>query len=157
MAGVFNLTTPRDLLGKLTRELDRLRVEPDNVDHAFNFFTTAEHMLDWLYPGHAGDSQRKKLRNVDPLLATVSHLASGAKHFDHLSSHHKSVHGTARKGGIWAKGLWAPGLWAKGFWAEPRLSITLSGPAAANFGQTITAVALAEKVHDYWIIPGRVP
>lgn len=28
-----------------------MRQDPVNVDHAFNFFTTAEHMLDWLYPG----------------------------------------------------------------------------------------------------------
>jgi len=157
MAGVFNLTTPRDLLAKLTRELDRLRAEPDNVDHAFNFFTTAEHMLDWLYPGDAGKSHRRQLRKVEPLLATVSHLASGAKHFDHLSSHHESVQRTARKAGVWAKGFWAPGVWGKGFWAEPQLSITLSGPALANLGQTITAVELAEKVHDYWMFPGRVP
>jgi hypothetical protein len=146
MGGIFDLADPKDLLAKLGRELDRLRADPDDVDHAFNFFTTAEHMLDWLYPGNAGDSQRKHLRSSEPILATVSHLASGAKHFDKLSSHHKSVHGTKREGGFWAKG----------FWAEPRLTISLSGAAANDLGATITAFALAEKVYAYWSVPRRV-
>jgi hypothetical protein len=156
MGGIFDLADPKDLLAKLGRELDRLRADPDDVDHAFNFFTTAEHMLDWLYPGNAGDSQRKHLRSSEPILATVSHLASGAKHFDKLSSHHKSVHGTKREGGFCAKGFWASGSWAKGFWAEPRLTISLSGAAANDLGATITALALAEKVYAYWSVPGRV-
>jgi hypothetical protein len=156
MTGIFDLSSPRDLLEKLHRELERLKAEPDHVDHAFNFFTTAEHMLDWLYPGNSGELQRKQLRMGDPLLATVSHLASGAKHFDKLSRHHTSVTHTRREGGFWAKGYWAPGVWAKGAWAEPRLSISLSGDAAMVFGATITALALAEKVYAYWSSPGRV-
>lgn len=115
MSGIFDLASPGDLLAKLQRELVRLRSAPDNVDHAFNFFTTAEHLLDWLYPGDAGRGIRKRLREGDPLLATVSHLASGAKHFDQLSSHHRSVLVTKREGGYWAKGFWPPGFWARGY------------------------------------------
>jgi len=156
MSGIFDLLSARDLLAKLERELARLRETPDDVDHAFNFLTTAEHMLDWVYPGDTQKEARKALREREPLLATVSHLASGAKHFDRLSEHHKSVQGTSRLGGVWARGFWAPRLWAKGFWAEPRLSITLAGPAAVAFGGTITALDLAEKVYAYWATPGRV-
>jgi len=37
MGGIFDLADPKDLLAKLGRELDRLRADPDDVDHAFNF------------------------------------------------------------------------------------------------------------------------
>lgn len=156
MPGIFDLREPHQLLAKLERELQRLRANPDDVDHAFNFFTTAEHMLDWLYPGSVGKSTREKLRNSDPLLATVSHLATGAKHFDKLSLHHKSVLESDRKGGIWAPGFWAKNFWAKGFWAEPRLIITLSGTAVGTLGAKITALKLAEQVYAYWSAPERV-
>lgn len=48
MTGVFGLTAPGELLAKLSRELNRLRTAPNDVDHAFNFFVTAEHIFDWL-------------------------------------------------------------------------------------------------------------
>ena len=57
--GVFGLKTPADLLQKMARELARLRDDPDNVDHAFNFFVTAEHMLDWLFPGEEHRATRR--------------------------------------------------------------------------------------------------
>lgn len=155
MAGIFDLNEPKHLLAKLDRELRRLRNEPDDVDHAFNFFTTAEHILDWLYPGYPGKSQREAARNGDPLLATVSHLATGAKHFDKLGAQHQSVAKTDHQKGIWAKGMWKPGTWAKGVWAEPELKITLTGDAASILGNTITALELAEKVYAYWSAPGN--
>jgi hypothetical protein len=157
MPGIFDLKEPHHLLAKLERELHRLRSNPDDVDHAFNFFTTAEHMLDWLYPGKIEKPTREQFRNNDPLLATVSHLATGAKHFDKLSTHHKSVTNSDRKGGVWAPGGWAKNVWAHGVWAEPRLIITLSGAAAGSLGATtITALELAERVYSYWSAPGRV-
>ena len=156
MSGIFDLVTPQDLLAKLERELNRLRSAPNDVDHAFNFFTTAEAMLDWVYPGQVGETQRRSCRDNEPLLATISHLASGAKHFDKLGKHHKAVSITERKDGFWAPGFWAPGVWAKGFWAEPRLAITLSGSAAAAMGVSITALDLAERVYAYWSTPGRI-
>jgi len=156
MSGIFDLKEPHHLLAKLERELHRLRSNPDDADHAFNFFTTAEHMLDWFYPGNSGKPTREQLRNNDPLLATVSHLATGAKHFDKLSPHHKSVTNSDRKGGFWAPGFWAKHFWAPGVWAEPRLSITLTGAAASSLGATITALDLAERVYSYWSEPGRV-
>lgn len=159
MPGIFNLSEPLHLLAKLERELHRLRSEPDNVDYAFNFFTTAEHMLDWLYPGNGevAKSERMNLHNGNQLLATVFHLATGAKHFDKLSMHHNSVAHSDHKGGVWAPGIWAKRLWAPGVWAEPRLTITLSEEAASYFGTSnITALDLAEQVYSYWSAPGRV-
>jgi hypothetical protein len=60
MVGAFDLSTPRPLLAKLSRELDRLQAAPNDVDHAFNFFVTAEHMLDWLHPGHSGKAKARR-------------------------------------------------------------------------------------------------
>ncbi|OQW69629.1 MAG: hypothetical protein BVN34_04810 [Proteobacteria bacterium ST_bin12] len=158
MPGLFDLETPKDLLAKLERELIKLRDEPENVDHAFNFFTTAEHILDWLYPGQGGQApkQREALKDNEVLLATVSHIANGAKHFDKLNKKHTSVSNTEHKKGLWAKQFWAKNAFAKGVWAEPALLITLSGEAASQFGNNITALVLAEKVYMYWSSPGRI-
>ncbi len=88
--GFFDLQTPADLLGKLGRELERMQSAPRDIDHAFNFFVTAEHMLDWLYPGKANDTKRSEARKL-PLLALVSHIANGSKHFMAEAKRHKSM------------------------------------------------------------------
>jgi hypothetical protein len=64
MPGVFELRSPADLLAKLGRELERLRTAPNDVDHAFNFFVTAEHMLDWLHPGNKGKARRLRFERL---------------------------------------------------------------------------------------------
>lgn len=48
--GFFELKTAQDLLDKLKREYMQLQKSPLNQDIAFNFFITAEHMPDWIYP-----------------------------------------------------------------------------------------------------------
>ena len=62
LAGIFDLKTPKDLLEKLGRDLERLRAAPNDTDHAFNFFVTAEHMPDWLHPGNKGKRDRERKR-----------------------------------------------------------------------------------------------
>src|SRR5207244_6451318 len=89
-------TTPRELLAKLGRELERLRAAPNDVEHAFNFFVTAEQLPDWLHAGNQGAPRRKAMRDSEVVLQLVSDLASGAKQFDHLSEHHQ----TAGRSGI---------------------------------------------------------
>jgi len=114
MAGIFDLTRSSDLLQKLGRELGRLQAAPDDVDHAFNFFVTAEHLLDWLHPGDRGKYQRKHTRDAGPMLQVVSHIANGAKHFDRLKKHHQSVASTTHQGSYFADGYFARGYFAKG-------------------------------------------
>jgi hypothetical protein len=53
MIGFFDLKTAADLRAKLRRDIEKLRAEPTNPDAAFNFFVTALHMLDWIYPKNA--------------------------------------------------------------------------------------------------------
>jgi len=51
MKGLFQLQTARDLLAKLGHDYERLRNSPNDAYVAFDFFVTAEHILDWLHPG----------------------------------------------------------------------------------------------------------
>ena len=143
MPGVFELRSPADLLAKLGRELERLRAAPNNVDHAFNFFVTAEHMLDWLYPGDEHKATRADLRKQEPLLQLVSHLASGAKHFYKLGPHHQSVatSGMFRRHPHFAMHRLIP----------DQLQVIAVGAAGeALGGSNISAMALAERVYAYW-------
>jgi hypothetical protein len=58
--GLFELRTATDLLAKLERDLIRLQSNRLDGDAAFDFFVTAYHMLDWLYPGNARGWARAK-------------------------------------------------------------------------------------------------
>ncbi|MFH0916882.1 MAG: hypothetical protein V1912_10605 [bacterium] len=157
MPGAFGLTTPADLLRKLSRELDRLRATPNDVDTAFNFFVTAEHLPDWLHPGDGGKAQRRAIREAEPLLQVVSHLASGAKHFDMLSPHHRSVTWSGKGGGFFASRMFASRMFAARFFGRVSLQVSLDGPAANQLGSSTRAIELAEQVYAYWSAVGRVP
>src|SRR5688572_9588972 len=92
--GFATLQTPKDLIAKLRHDLRRMESDPDDVYAAFDFFVTAEHILDWLYPDAPDASQkrkREKARSSTRLLQITSHIASGAKHFVALGKHHSSV------------------------------------------------------------------
>jgi hypothetical protein len=155
VGGVFDLDNPAALLAKLGRELDRLRDEPKSVDHAFNFFVTAEHMLDWVYPGDSNEPVRRHVRETNTLLQVASHLANGAKHFV-VRRHHRSVTSTEKNGGFWATGYWPGGFFGRGYWPEPGLVVLLDGAAAQTLGHMVTALDLAEDVYRFWSAPGRL-
>ena len=150
MAGAFGLSAPEDLLAKLRRELERLRDAPNDHDAAINFFVTAEHMLDWLMPGTAGRPKREQLRNSEPLLQVVSHLASGAKHHSQLLSHHQAVSQSGETGGYFAAAYFSPRYFGSSYFGGRTLSVTLTGNAAQTLGPSLSAVALAEQVYSYW-------
>lgn len=158
MPGAFNLKTPRDLLAKLQRDLGRMREAPAHTDHTFNFFVTAEHLLDWLHPGDARKKQRAALRRGEVLLQVVSHIASGAKHFDQLSTHHTTVKGTIRRrAGYFGSGYFASNPFGAPYYGRRLLVVELAGDAKAALGPRIDALSLAEQVFAYWSAPGHVP
>lgn len=148
MRGFFLLRTAKDLLQKLERDFKKLKQHPLDVDLAFNFFVTAEHILDWKYPGRANKSNREKLRNAEVLLQVTSHLASGAKHFDVEAKHHTSVKDTGRVG-YWTKGYWPRGFWPEGYWSES-LIVHLDGNAASLLSSQISVLDLASSVLQFW-------
>jgi hypothetical protein len=147
MPGIFQLSKPRDLLDKLAREIERMRLAPDDADHAFNFFVTAESLVDWLHPGDP--KAQRTLRESDALLMAVSHVASSAKHYDKLYSYHQSIESTHVAGGNPVLVLYSlanfpnhPVSW--------HLRVHLKGSAAAVFGESVNAIELAGSVLEFW-------
>src|SRR5207248_3556210 len=91
VASYVGTCTPRPL-AKLEHDLGRMESDPTDAYAAFDFFVTAEHLLDWLHPDRAnGKADREKLRNQYEIIQIVSHLACGAKHFDGLRNYHRPL------------------------------------------------------------------
>ena len=149
MKGAFTLVTPHDLLAKLQSDYKALLMEPGSPYLAFNFFVTAEHMLDWIFPGYAQKSKRQSERDSSVLLQVCSHLATGAKHFIAEAKHHTSVSESGRRrpwnplagplGGPFVRRSAASGLW-----------VHLDGDAKIVLGSSVQVSKLAEQVLDYW-------
>ncbi len=79
-----DLRTPRDLFGKLKREADRFRLDP-NADHLFNFMVTAWHLQEWVQNGPAKNSSaietdQKALCATD-CIQMCRDIANASKHF----------------------------------------------------------------------------
>jgi hypothetical protein len=78
--GLFELRLPTDLIRKLRHDLERMETSPLDQYAAFDFFVTAEHIVDWLHP--TDEPSRRALRDSSHLLRITSHLANGSKHFE---------------------------------------------------------------------------
>lgn len=147
MKGIFNLTSPADLLKKLEHDYALMKKDPTDQYAAFNFLVTAEHMLDWLYPGYENKKIREELRNNEVLLQACSHLASGAKHFKVQAKHHKSIL-TARRTDFFG-GAMPQGYFPKGYFPE-WLFVEFTDEVAAKLGKTVRVNDLAEQIPKYW-------
>jgi len=119
----FRLETAPLLLEKLTRDLACFETWQNDADKAFNFFLTADAILDWLYPGPAGQQQRADVRN-DPLLEVVRELALGTN----------LLLETKRAGDP----------------PQTVLTVELSGRAVQKYGRRMSAIDFARRVHAYW-------
>lgn len=150
MSGVFTLKSSSDLLGKLKFDFKVLNEHRDNPYYAFNFFVTAEHMLDWIYPGYTNKSKRQSERNTEVLLRIYSHLANGAKHFSVEAKHHDSVAGTVRKrpSNPFSGPLGGPFVLKRG---PSGLYVNLDRDAKNELGPSIHVLDLAKRVLDYWV------
>ena len=154
MKGIFELNTASDLLEKLERDYEKLCNEPLDSDAAFNFFVTANCMLDWVYPDHKAydkdqNEKRAYLKKGNSILEICDHIASGAKHFTVHATHHKSVSDTHRCGS-WGTPFSDP-KWFNADWGfQGRLDIMLNSDAQIEFGESISSQELAKKVIDYW-------
>lgn len=140
----FDLKTPADLREKLRRDLARLKSSPLDSDAAFNFFVTAEHMVDWVYPGRANAEKRKRARKSSALLRVCSHLANGAKHLELDDGRHDSVSSTIVLGGFGVGGYGEGGYGSAALW------VRLQGDAAKELGTAADAVDLAGRVMEFW-------
>ena len=148
MKGIFDLRTPADLRRKLNNENQQLIAQPTNAYIAFNLFVTAEHLLDWLYPGNANRAKRTTERNGSLILQICSHIANGAKHFEVEDEHHSSVSDTGQTGGYYPPGYFPTGFMPH--FPESRLVVRLDGAARTKFGNSVSAEELGQLIVDYW-------
>jgi hypothetical protein len=148
--GFGELQSPRDLLIKLRHDLERMESSPQDQYAAFDFFVTAEHIVDWLHPSDQDHKRRNALRSKTPLLRITSQIANGAKHFEARNKRHKSVVGIEKDRYVEA------GYTEDGYVAEPLL-IRLTEQEASDFGQpAIEAIWLARRVLECWTASGKL-
>lgn len=140
--GLAELKAPSDLLKKLEHDFERLQEHNNDQYVAFDFFVTAEHIVDWIHP--TDKSSRTSLRSSTPLLKIVSHLANGVKHFEATASHHQSVDNVEKDRYVEA------GYVEDGYFEEP-IIVSLTPQEAAAFGTAqIRIDDLAKQVLQYW-------
>lgn len=141
--GFGELKSPADLLKKLKHDLERLKNSPHNQYAAFDFFVTAEHILDWIYPHNRDD--RKKHRSSLPLLRITSHIANGAKHFEAAKKHHISIVEIEKERYV------EEGYVEEGYFEDPVLvHLTSEEAKAIGAPMIINAEELASRVLQYW-------
>jgi len=139
------LQTPADLLIKLHRDYDRMLETPVHPYPAFDFFVTAEHLLDWQHPGRTNRATRTALREAEPLLAITSHIANGAKHFRVEDDRHVSVGGYH----FTEPGVAFPLSFPLSF-KTAALVVELEDCSLPGFDREISVVELGRLVLLYW-------
>jgi hypothetical protein len=145
--GFANLSNALDLLCKLRHDRTRMNSNIMDTYAAFDFFVTAEHMVDWLLPDVLGQSrreERKGFRNSNRLLQITSDIASGAKHFQALAQHHDSVDGLANVFGGFDPQSFSADSFCPGSFKLAGLNINL------NDGSNIHALTLADDIIEFW-------
>jgi hypothetical protein len=149
--GLFGLQNPRDLLAKLTHDFERLRSDPTDQYAAFDFFVTAHHMEDWLYPDSKHRNNKQKRTDIErqfPMLQVCSHIANGSKHFEATAKHHASVVNTrVRSGGFQAGAFQADAFDVGGLVVELDKSVA---DQLCPGSSTIECLPLARKVLQFW-------
>jgi hypothetical protein len=76
-AGFFELRTAESMLEKAKRELARLEAE-ESIDHVYNFFVTAYHIVDYL-DGRLSTQKLEKIK-ADQLMQFCADACNKAKH-----------------------------------------------------------------------------
>jgi hypothetical protein len=147
MTGLFSLVSALDLRQKLHHDFEALCANPFDPYIGFNFFVTAEHLLDWQYPGDANKLHRTNARKSELLLQIASHIASGGKHFIVEGKHHTSVACTRNQQGWFGSYF---GRYFGSYFGRVGMMVELDGVAASTFGKSVSTVALAEKLVGYW-------
>ena len=146
MRGFFHLQSPQDLLHKLERDYTALQQSPADVDIAFNFFVTAEHLPDWLArtgPQFLKGQRINAFKKAHPLTRICAHLANGGKHLQPRSEH-DSVAATGHNG-VFDAGVFEPGV------VEEWLTVDLTPRERQLLGQdTLDVRTLAGQVLAFW-------
>lgn len=150
--GFGELNTPRDLLCKLEYDLKRMKESPQDQYAAFDFFVTAEHIVDWIHSDSKSPNDNKNsrndLRSNEAVLRITSHIANGGKHFRALAGHHTSVKEVKKeryfKSGYIEEGYTQDPLMVH---LDPEEAKAIGAPEGAS---EIDATRLAHIVLEYW-------
>jgi len=145
MKGFGQLDRPAHLLEKLRHDLGRVTCDPSDQYAAFDFFVTAEHMVDWVLPGLAQRQAQARLRGSDPLLQVVSHIANGSKHFVAEARHHQHVQHVDAP-----PSAFQPSAFESSAFQTGALYVTLDGTSAQALGSQIEVTDLAKRVFRFW-------
>jgi len=133
-----------DLRDKLRRDYARLAAHPGDADLAFNFFATADHLPDWLYPA---DPARQAEARSAAIPALCSDLANGAAHFRVADRRQRSAGRAPRTSGYFSNYMGAYFGW---YFGRGQLVVDLTGAAADQLGSQLAAADLAREVLSYW-------
>jgi hypothetical protein len=144
--GLFDLQSPQDLLKKLGHDLERLTNSPLDQYAAFDFFVTARHMPEWLYPGEPNRKKRADLERSSPFLRVCAHIADGSKHFEATAQKHRSIQGTAVQEGAFQRSAFQ----SDAFQVDALIIYFQRETAEALGIKEIECVELARRVLDYW-------
>jgi hypothetical protein len=127
---------------KLEYDLERIRKSPKDQYAAFDFFVTAEHIVDWIHPDDK--KAQEAIRSSSSLLRITSHLANGVKHFEAKAKRHQSVADVEKSRYV------EEGYVEDGYFEDP-LIVHLTADEQQLFGQSSNEVtALAQHVYEYW-------
>ena len=149
--GFARLQTFEDLRNKLRHDLERVRAEPFNSYAMFDFFVTADHLLDWAYPGRVNTERRSEMRRSEALLAIVNAISAGAKHFIAEAPHHDPGTRVSASGRFDHRSF-DPARFSPQYFDFGRIKVKLSRSTGAKIGvgDSIDGVLLAEKVAAFW-------
>lgn len=145
------LRSPADLIRKLNHDLQRMAAAGSDQYAAFDFFVTADSIVDWLHPEVIGDESATKeqkikksdLRKNNDLLRITSHIANGAKHF--VVTRHNSITGIEKSRYV------EKGYVEDGYFEDPLLiHLTPEEAMRLEVHGAIKAIELARLVFQFW-------
>lgn len=145
--GFFDLRDPQSLLKKMRYDYDRMVASPLSTYAAFDFFVTANHIIDWIWPSSSSE-QLKLERAAETIPRICEHLANDAKHFI-VNRPHVAVAGIAHS--LEGDPFWEETVDSEISGSEPGLFIKLGPEEARELGlDSIAATQLALLVLAYW-------
>lgn len=146
MGRISYWTSSTHLVGKLERDLEEMKKNPMSMDPVFNFFVTAEALVDWVAPGREAGMQRHDFRKRDVMLQICCHVASRLKHRREEDCRHRYVTD------IYVDGCVFNEVFADVFGNVfgGKMTIGLDAEAKAQLGDSVPATELAEKILEFW-------
>jgi hypothetical protein len=150
--GFFPLRKPDDLFEKVRHDYSRMLTDRLDVYAAYDFFVTANHLVEWTWPSDS--DARRDVRERDALPRICEHVANGATHFVLKRRQRAAFHTDQADapGSDLDSAFSDPGEFPSPiFGAEDGLFVTLQAAEAGAIGmRRISAPALALLVVNYW-------